>query len=64
MPTTKKQEFYFGMMMCLGMVFVMTTYNFMLNGMFNVLTPLQMVKEMIMVFIIALALELVIVEYL
>lgn len=61
MPTTKKQEFYFGMMMCLGMVFVMTTYNFMLNGMFNVLTPLQMVKEMIMVFIIALALELVIV---
>lgn len=47
--------------MCLGMVFVMTTYNFMLNGMFNVLTPLQMVKEMIMVFIIALALELVIV---
>ncbi len=61
MPTTKKQEIYFGMMMCLGMVFIMTTYNFMLSGMLDVLTPLQMLKEMIIIFIIALALELIIV---
>ncbi|PZD96686.1 DUF2798 domain-containing protein [Paenibacillus sambharensis] len=32
MPTTKKESLYFGLMMCAGMVIVMTFYNMLVNG--------------------------------
>ncbi|OBR67618.1 DUF2798 domain-containing protein [Paenibacillus oryzae] len=32
MPATKKESLYFGLMMCFGMVIVMTTYNLALNN--------------------------------
>ncbi|MEC3533424.1 DUF2798 domain-containing protein, partial [Bacillus thuringiensis] len=31
MPTTRKENLQFGMMMCLGMVIVMTFYNLLMN---------------------------------
>ncbi|MFC4321228.1 DUF2798 domain-containing protein [Litchfieldia salsa] len=58
MPTTKKESFYFGTIMCFGMVVVMTFYNLYLNGMFGEMTFIAVVTDLIFAFIIALLLDL------
>nr|WP_106782873.1 DUF2798 domain-containing protein [Lysinibacillus timonensis] len=61
MPTTKKEGLLFGLMMCFGMVLVMTIYNFYLNGMFGKMTFIEGITEFLIGFIIALILDIFIV---
>jgi len=61
LPTTKRESLYFGMMMCFGMVLVMTVYNLSINGLIGVIPIGEMVVEGIVGFIIALLLDLFIV---
>lgn len=61
MPTTKKESFQFGFIMCFGMVLVMTLYNFYLNGVIWEMTLIAGITEFLMGFIIALILDLFIV---
>lgn len=58
LPTTKKESFYFGLIMCFGMVLVMTLYNLYLNGMIGKLTFYEGLIEFFSAFIIALILDL------
>jgi hypothetical protein len=61
MPTTKKEDFYFGLMMCSGMVVFMTLYNLIANGLIGT-TPLKgIIIQFVLGFIIAFLLELFIV---
>ncbi|EJQ50332.1 hypothetical protein A6283_26445 [Bacillus wiedmannii] len=61
MPTTRKENFQFGMMMCLGMVIVMTFYNLLLNGVGGPIHIKEIALELIIGFIIALLIEICIV---
>jgi hypothetical protein len=61
LPTTKRESLYFGIMMCFGMVLVMTVYNLSINGLIGVIPIGEMVVEGIVGFIIALLLDLFIV---
>ncbi|MEK9196852.1 DUF2798 domain-containing protein [Ureibacillus sp. 179-F W5.1 NHS] len=58
MPTTKKESFYFGLIMCFGMVLVMTIYNLYLNGMFGEITFLEGISDFLIGFTIAFILDL------
>lgn len=58
MPTTKKESLYFGLIMCFGMVLVMTIYNLYLNGMFGKITFLEGISDFLIGFTIALILDL------
>ncbi|QQZ11394.1 DUF2798 domain-containing protein [Heyndrickxia vini] len=57
MPTTKKESLQFGLMMCFGMVLVMTMYNFYLNGMFGEMTFIEGIVDLITGFIVAFILD-------
>ncbi|WP_026561554.1 DUF2798 domain-containing protein [Bacillus sp. J37] len=61
MPTTKKESIQFGFMMCFGMVFFMTIYNFYLNGMIGELTLIEGISDFLIGFVIAFILDLFIV---
>jgi hypothetical protein len=61
LPTTKKENFYFGMMMCLGMVVFMTIYNLFINGLIGIVPLKEILIQFILGFIIAFVLELFIV---
>lgn len=61
MPTTKKEDFYFGMMMCFGMVVVMTFYNLIRNGLIGTISLQGLLMQFVLGFIIAFLLELFIV---
>ncbi|MCU5109694.1 DUF2798 domain-containing protein [Bacillus cereus] len=61
MPTTRKENLQFGMMMCLGMVIVMTFYNVLLNGTGGPIQIKEIALELIIGFIIALLIEICIV---
>ncbi|KAB2495515.1 hypothetical protein [Priestia endophytica] len=61
MPTTKKENFYFGMMMCIGMVIGMTFYNLVINDLIGTISLQGMLLQLILGFIIAFILELFIV---
>ncbi|MDQ0858803.1 hypothetical protein [Bacillus sp. V2I10] len=61
MPTTKKENFYFGMMMCFGMVVFMTFYNLFINGLIGIVPLKGILIQIILGFIIAFLLELFIV---
>lgn len=61
LPTTKKESIQFGFIMCFGMVFFMTIYNFYLNGMLGELTFIEGVSDLFIGFIIAFILDLFIV---
>ncbi|MGD6940653.1 DUF2798 domain-containing protein [Cytobacillus gottheilii] len=58
MPTTKKESVQFGLMMCFGMVLVMTFYNFYLNGTLGKMTFMDTAVNFAIGFIIALILDL------
>jgi hypothetical protein len=61
LPTTKKESFYFGMMMCFGMVKVMTFYNLFINGLIGKVPLNGILIQLMLTFIIAFLLELFIV---
>ncbi|PFL17109.1 DUF2798 domain-containing protein [Bacillus cereus] len=61
MPTTRKENLQFGMMMCLGMVIVMTFYNLLMNGTGGPIHIKEIALELIIGFIIALLIEICIV---
>ncbi|TXK83953.1 hypothetical protein [Paenibacillus sp. N3.4] len=61
MPTTKKEDFYFGLMMCFGMVVFMTFYNLFTHGLIGTISLKGLLIQLISVFIIASLLELFIV---
>lgn len=61
MPTTKKENFYFGLMMCFGMVVFMTFYNLFTHGLIGTISLNEICTQLILVFIIASLLELFIV---
>ncbi|EJP97773.1 hypothetical protein [Bacillus cereus] len=61
MPTTRKENLQFGMMMCLGMVIVMTFYNLLMNGAGGPIHIKEIALELIIGFIIVLLIEICIV---
>ncbi|PIE92303.1 DUF2798 domain-containing protein [Bacillus fungorum] len=61
MPTTRKETLQFGMMMCLGMVIVMTFYNLLLNEAGGPIHIKEIALELLIGFIIALLIEICIV---
>ncbi|PTR66780.1 DUF2798 domain-containing protein [Bacillus anthracis] len=61
MPTTRKENLQFGMMMCLGMVIVMTFYNLLMNGSGGPIHIKEIAVELLIGFIIALLIEISIV---
>ena len=61
MPTTRKENLQFGMMMCLGMVIVMTFYNLLTNGSGGPIHIKEIALELLIGFIIALLIEICIV---
>ncbi|SFL43938.1 hypothetical protein SAMN04487943_101557 [Gracilibacillus orientalis] len=58
MPTTKKESIQFGLIMCFGMVLVMTMYNYYLNGMIGKMTFYEGITDFLIAFIIAIILDL------
>ncbi|WP_102272364.1 DUF2798 domain-containing protein [Cytobacillus massiliigabonensis] len=61
MPTTKKESLQFGLIMCFGMVLIMTFYNFYLNGMIGKITFIEGISDFFIGFIIAFILDMLIV---
>jgi uncharacterized membrane protein len=61
LPTTKKESLQFGLMMCLGMVISMTTYNLVINGMIGELPFSTLIIQYITGFAVAIVLEVFIV---
>ncbi|MDQ0232081.1 DUF2798 domain-containing protein [Metabacillus malikii] len=61
MPSTKRESFYFGVMMCTGMVIVMSIYNLYISGMAGKMTINQFFIQLLIGFAIALLLDLFIV---
>ncbi|MDY0409169.1 DUF2798 domain-containing protein [Virgibacillus soli] len=61
MPTTKRESLYFGLMMCFGMVLVMTIYNLYLNGTIGKMTFIEGISDFFIGFIIAFVLDMFIV---
>ncbi|MBC5638760.1 DUF2798 domain-containing protein [Ornithinibacillus sp. BX22] len=61
MPTTKKESLQFGVMMCFGMVLLMTVYNYYLNGMIGKMTIMEGLSDFLIGFVIALILDMLIV---
>lgn len=61
LPTTKRESIQFGLMMCFGMVLVMTIYNFYLNGTFGKMTFIEGISDFFIGFFIAFILDMFIV---
>lgn len=57
MPTTKKESMYFGMMMCGGMVLVMTMYNMFINDVIGHITLAEGILNLVITFVVAMAVE-------
>ncbi|MFD2628630.1 hypothetical protein [Oceanobacillus kapialis] len=57
MPTTKKESFYFGLMMCTGMVIVMTFYNLLLQDLLGVIPVSGIIVNLLLGFIVAFILD-------
>jgi len=56
-PTTKKESMYFGMMMCGGMVLVMTMYNMLINDVIGHITLAEGILNLVITFVFAMAVE-------
>lgn len=57
MPTTKKESFYFGLMMCAGMVVVMTFYNLIINDLIGEIPLKGILLQLLLGFIVAFLIE-------
>ncbi len=58
MPTSKIESFYFNLMMCFGMVMIMTLNNLFINGLIGVMSFMEIFIQFIIVFVIAFVLLL------
>jgi hypothetical protein len=58
LPTTKKESFYFGLMMCCGMVVVMTFYNLFTHDLIGTVSLKGILIQLILGFLTAFLLEL------
>lgn len=58
MPVTRKESFYFGLIMCTGMVSVMTIYNLILHDLIGDLTVGSFIIQFLSGFIVALVIDL------
>ncbi|WP_080146101.1 DUF2798 domain-containing protein [Marinilactibacillus piezotolerans] len=61
MPATKKESIIFGMIMCFGMVLVMSLYNLYLNGILGQMTFMETTLELVVGYVIALLLDIFVV---
>ncbi|SEM55201.1 hypothetical protein SAMN04488688_114129 [Paenibacillus sp. cl141a] len=57
LPATKKENVYFGLMMCMGMVIMMTTYNLFTNGLIGKISFMAILLQLVLGFVIAFLLE-------
>ncbi|MDN8592942.1 hypothetical protein B2I21_17825 [Chryseobacterium mucoviscidosis] len=57
MPTTKKEHIIFGLMMCTGMVVVMMFFNLWHSGLLGKMSPLEILFQFVLCFIIAFLVE-------
>lgn len=57
LPATKKENFYFGLMMCVGMVIMMTSYNLFTNGLIGKISFMAILLQLVLGFVIAFLLE-------
>lgn len=61
MPATKKESIIFGMIMCFGIVLVMSFYNLYLNGMLGQMTFMKTTLDLTIGYVIALLLDIFVV---
>ncbi|MGU3470939.1 hypothetical protein ACLBWT_07300 [Paenibacillus sp. D51F] len=61
MPATKKEDIYFGLMMCLGMVVFMTFYNLYTHDLLGTMTWKEVLVQLLLVYVVASLLELFVV---
>lgn len=61
MPATKKESIILGMIMCFGMVLVMSLYNLYLNGMLGQMTFMEITLDLVVGYVIALLLDIFVV---
>ena len=57
LPTSKKEQIIFGLMMCTGMVLVMMTFNLWHTGILGKLSPLEILFQFLLCFVIAFLVE-------
>lgn len=57
LPTTKKEQVYFGLMMCSGMAALMTFYNLYMHGVLETLSWKSILLQLVLAFSIAFLLE-------
>lgn len=57
MPTSKKEQIIFGLMMCTGMVVVMMFFNLYHSGLLSKMAPLEILLQFILCFVIAFLVE-------
>ncbi|NMI05219.1 hypothetical protein HF638_14665 [Paenibacillus sp. SZ31] len=57
MPTSKKEQIIFGLMMCTGMVVVMMFFNLWHSGLLGKMSPLEILLQFILCFVIAFLVE-------
>ncbi|WP_458464646.1 hypothetical protein [Paenibacillus sp.] len=57
MPTSKKEQIVFGLMMCTGMVVVMMFFNLWHSGLLGKMSPLEILLQFILCFVIAFLVE-------
>lgn len=61
LPTTKKEEAIFGLMMCFGMVIFMMTYNLVRHDALGSMTAVELLLQFILCFAVAFLLEALVV---
>ena len=57
LPTSKKEQIIFGLMMCIGMVLVMMFFNISHSGLLGKMSPLKILLKFILCFVIAFLVE-------
>lgn len=57
LPTTKKEEAIFGLMMCFGMVIFMMTYNLVRHDALGSMSGVELLLQFILCFVVAYVLE-------
>lgn len=57
LPTSKKEQIIFGLMMCIGMVVVMMFFNLWHSGLLGKMSPLEILLQFILCFVIAFLVE-------
>ncbi|WP_339275766.1 hypothetical protein MKY59_02255 [Paenibacillus sp. FSL W8-0426] len=61
MPTTKREQVVFGLMMCFGMVTIMLLFNLYNSGMIGKLSLMEILLQFVICFVVAFAVESILV---